>query len=236
MNQEVIALREYSEELPFHAQPFATRAQKEQPVLFQVPPILHSGGRFEISQQLRPVIAICLAQQLQESLPLAARGGLFQRHFEQNAVPPAHFVVAVIADHSRVVAQGHDLFARDPVHALRDLRVPHVPPRRSRGRSDMQHWRKCYIRVAALLQRRKVAPPAHGGETPRPEPLQRSLSPTIRIRIVLPRRIAGIVAIELLARRAHAHATDTKRKKTLSIWPFQPRYALMLLNRKWFSC
>src|SRR5713226_3822788 len=48
---------------------------------------------------------------------------LLKGHLEQDRVPPAQLVVAVIADQPRIVAQRQNLVARDLLHPVEDLRV-----------------------------------------------------------------------------------------------------------------
>ena len=133
----------------------------------------------EIFEQLRPVVVVSLAEQLHQPLPLAARGRLLQGHFEQRRVPPAHFVVAVIAEHARIIAQRQNLVARDLIHPRDDVRVPHVQPGHAASHADGQHRNESHVRVAALPQSRIIAPSAYGGEVPRLKPLQRGPGPAV---------------------------------------------------------
>ena len=133
MDQGIVAFGQQSEKAALDLDAIAAGAQKEHAVPIQVLPILNAGGRLEIPQQSRPFIAIGFPKQLDEPLPLSARGSLLQGHLKKDGVPPADLVVAKITDQTRVVAQRQNLLARDLVHAVHDLRVPHVPPRRAGG-------------------------------------------------------------------------------------------------------
>ena len=100
-------------------------------MLFESLPILHTGSGLEILQQFGPIVLVCLSEQFDEALALPAGRSLFERHFEEDRIPPPHLVVAVIADQPRVVAHCNDLLARNGVHAVDVLRVPHIPPGRA---------------------------------------------------------------------------------------------------------
>src|SRR5206468_1306685 len=141
-NQGVVAIGQELEKPPFDADSMATGPQKKHSVLTECLPILHAGSGLEISQQFRPVVSVGLPKQFDEPLTLPAGWGLLQRHFKQDRIPPAHFIVAVITEETRIIAQSENLFASDGVHAVDDLRVPHVPPRRAGSRADVQNRRK----------------------------------------------------------------------------------------------
>ena len=82
-------------------------------MLVECLPIGNAGSWIEIAQQLRPVGVIRLPEQFDEPPALAAGGGLFEGHFEEDSVPPTHLVVAVVAEQARVIAERENLFARD---------------------------------------------------------------------------------------------------------------------------
>src|SRR5207247_2640942 len=69
----VIALRRHAQELPHDLDPAAAGAQVQHPTLLE----LGKAGRalrIEVFEQLAPVAAITVPQQLDEALPLAALG------------------------------------------------------------------------------------------------------------------------------------------------------------------
>jgi hypothetical protein len=88
-NQRVIAFRQQPKKLALNADAVATRPQKDHSVLAERVPILYSGSWLEIPQQFRSIVLQC--------------------HLKQNRIPPAHFIVAVITDHPRVIAQGEKI-------------------------------------------------------------------------------------------------------------------------------
>ena len=161
---------------------------------------------------------------------MPAGGRLLQGHLEQDGIPPADLVVAVVADHARIVAQRENLFARDLVHALNDFRVPHIPPGRPGRRADMQHRSERQVCGTAMSHGWKVAPSAYGGKAPGFEPFQIGFGPSIRVRVMLPGGVTGVGGIELLARRALVDATNAQRKEPLSVRPDQPGALAFLLN------
>src|SRR5438876_1215638 len=191
-------------------------------------PILHTGSRLEISQQFRPVVSVGLSKQFDEPLALPARWGLLKRHLEQDRIPPAHLVVTVITDQPPVVAQRNNLLARHCVHAVDDLRVPHIPPGRPSRRSDVQHGRECHVLVTAVSQDLEITPSAYCGETPSLESLQRALGPQVRISVMLPCCIRGVRRIEIHG--ALADATDAERKEPLAVGSNEPGTLALLLD------
>src|SRR5439155_452696 len=80
--------------------------------------------------------------------------------------------------------------------------VPHVPPGRAGGRSDMQHWVERNLFVKATPQGWKVTPSPNGGEAPVLKPPQGGFGPALRLGVVLPGCVPGIARIELLRRTA----------------------------------
>ena len=179
MDQGVVAFGQQPEKLAFGADSVPAGAQEEHAVPLQVLPILHAGSRIEIFQQLGPITSVDLPQQVDQSPTLAAGGSLIEGHLEQNGIPPTNLVVAVIADHTRVVAQFQDLIARNFFHSVYDLWVPHVPPRGAGRGPDVQHRRERYIPVLALSECLEIAPAANRREAPGLQALQRRLGPSV---------------------------------------------------------
>src|SRR5262249_10621599 len=157
---------------------------------------------------LGPIVVVGLAKQFDEPLALAAGGRLLEGHLEQDGIPPADLVVAVITDYTWVVAQRENLLAGHLVHSIDDFRVPHVPPRRAGGRADVEDGREEQIRVASLAQGFKIAPSTNGGEAPVFETPQSGLRPRVGIRVMLPRCVAGVGGVEFVMRSAWVHTTD----------------------------
>ena len=118
-------------------------------------------------------------------------------------------------------------------HPADDLRVPHVPPGRAGRGTEVQHGREHHICVTRLPQRLKIAPSPNGRETPGLEPLQSDFSPPVRISVMPPGRIAGIIEIELIARSTHVHHTNAQGKEPFTVRPDQPKVPIPPLNRKW---
>ena len=199
-------------------------------MLAKCDPILHPGARLEISQQFRPVVLVRLPEQFDEPLALPAGGRLLKRHLKEDGIPPADLIVAVITDHTRLVAQRENLVARHLVHAVDDLRVPHVPPGRAGSRSDMQHGRERQICVTATSQCLEIAPSADSSKSPGLEPLHSGVGPQVRISVMLPCCIGRIGGIELSARSALVDTTHPEGKEPLSAGPDEPGRLVLLLN------
>src|SRR5207253_2460904 len=124
-----------------------------------------------------------------KAMALSAGGGLFQGHVEERGVPPTHFVVGVVANEARIVAQREDLRRRDLVHPLNYFFIPHIPPWRAHRGAQMQDRSQTFQRVSGNLQKIGVAPAADGCEFPAFEPLQSAVSPSLFIWICVPKSV-----------------------------------------------
>src|SRR5947207_1687583 len=201
-------------------------------MLIEGVPALDAGSRIEISQQRRPIIVIRVPKYSNQALALAAVRSLLESHLKKDGVPPTDFVVAIVANQSRIVAERENLLASYPVHSISDLGIPHIPPRRASGRPNMEHRRKPYVVIGAGSQGLKIAPSANSGETPGFEPFQGGVGPKIGIDIMLARRISRVARIEVLARSALVDTTDAQGKEAFAGGPHQPGCLFLLLNRK----
>src|ERR1043166_5675879 len=137
-HQLVVAFGQETQKLAHDSNTVPARLQEEHATAGKLPPAI-SFLRVKVLTKFFPVVLISLAQELDESSSLFTRRGLFQRHLPQGGIPPAEFVVAVVAQQMRVIPDGQDLLARDVFHTPDVPGIPHVPPGRARSRSNMQN-------------------------------------------------------------------------------------------------